>query len=165
MGGKTERETERKSKRAANRQTDRQKTETDRQTTERQRHTESWAYLARITASGLMSSCAVSRPYVRLWCFFFFFSDRQPCRSHLQSDGCHKNQPSGRGLLPNPTAWSPGQHLATMLADISWYILGRTEGRGLGFGQLVRTHTGKCLKCQSSSDEHSDHNALCTGGR
>ena len=52
-----------------------------------------------------------------------------------------------------------------MLADVSRYILGRTEGRGLGFGQLVRTHKGKCLKCQSSSDGHSDHNALCAGGR
>ena len=41
--------------------------------------------------------------------------------------------------------------------------LGRTEGRGLGFGQLV--HTGKCLKCQSSSDGHSDHSALCAGRR
>ena len=43
-----------------------------------------------------------------------------------------------------------------MLVDISRHSLGRTEGRGLGFGQLVRTHTGKCLKCQSSSDGHSD---------
>ena len=42
-----------------------------------------------------------------------------------------------------------------MLADVSRHILGRTEGRGLGFGQLVRTHTGKCLECQSSSDGHS----------
>ena len=31
-------------------------------------------------------------------------------------------QPSGRGLLPSPTAWSPDQHLAAMLADVSWYI-------------------------------------------
>ena len=76
-----------------------------------------------------------------------------------------QNQPSGRGLLPSPTAWSPDQHPAAMLADVSWHILGRTEGRGLGFGQLVRTHKGKCLKCQSSSDGHSDHNALCAGGR
>ena len=72
-----------------------------------------------------------------------------------------QNQPSGRGLLPSPTAWSPDQHLVAMLADVSRYILGRTEGRDLGFGQLVRTHTGKCLKCQFSSDGHSDHNALC----
>ena len=71
-----------------------------------------------------------------------------------------QNQPSGRGLLPSPTAWSPDQHPAAMLADVSRHILGRTEGRGLGFGQLVRTHKGKCLKCQSSSDGHSDHNAL-----
>ena len=92
--------------------------------------------------------------------FFFFFSDRQPCRSDLQS-----GQPSGRGLLPSPTAWSPDQHPAAMLADVSRHILGRTEGRGLGFGQLVRAHKGKCLKCQSSSDGHSDHNALCAGGR
>ena len=76
-----------------------------------------------------------------------------------------QNQPSGRGLLPSPTAWSPYQHHAAMLADVSRYILGRTEGRGLGFGQLVRTQPGKCLKCQSSSDGHSDHNALCAGGR
>ena len=41
----------------------------------------------------------------------------------------------------------------------------RKEGRGLGFGQLVHTHTGKCLKCQSSSDGHSDHSAMCEGGR
>ena len=63
-----------------------------------------------------------------------------------------QNQPSGRSLLPCPTAWSPDQHHAAMLADVSWHILGRTEGRGLGCGQPVRTHTGKCLKCQSSSD-------------
>ena len=61
-----------------------------------------------------------------------------------------QNQPSGRGLLPSPTAWSPDQHLAAMLADVFRHILGRTEGRGLGFGQLVHTHTGKCLKCQIS---------------
>ena len=48
-----------------------------------------------------------------------------------------QNQPSGRGLLPSPTAWSPDQHHAAMLADASRHILGRTEGRGLGFGQLV----------------------------
>ena len=41
---------------------------------------------------------------------------------------------------------------AAMSADVSRHTLGRTEGRGLGSGQLVRTHTGKCLKCQSSSD-------------
>ena len=76
-----------------------------------------------------------------------------------------QNQPSGGGLLPSPTAWSPDQHPAAMLADVSRHILGRTDGRGLGFGQLVRTHKGKCLKCQSSSDGHSDHNALCAGGR
>ena len=76
-----------------------------------------------------------------------------------------QNQSSGRGLPPNPTAWSTDQHPAAMFTDVSRHILGRTEGRGLGFGQLVRTHTGKCLKCQSSSDGHSDHNALCAGGR
>ena len=76
-----------------------------------------------------------------------------------------QKQPSGRGLLPSPTAWSSDQHPVAMLADVSWHALGRTEGCGLGFGQLVRTHTGKCLKCQSSSDGHSDHNALCAGGR
>ena len=76
-----------------------------------------------------------------------------------------QNQPSGRGLLPSPTAWPPDQHLAATLADVSRYILGRTEGRGLGFGQLARTHTGKCLKCQSSSDGHSDDNALWASGR
>ena len=74
-----------------------------------------------------------------------------------------QNQLSGRGLLPSPTAWSPDQHHMAMLADVSRYILGRTEGRGLGFGQLVHTRTGKCLKCQSSSDGLSDHNALCAG--
>ena len=63
-----------------------------------------------------------------------------------------QNQPSGRGLLSSPTAWLPDQHHAAMLADVSRHILGRTEGRGLGSGQLVRTHTGKCLKRQSSSD-------------
>ena len=76
-----------------------------------------------------------------------------------------QNQSSGSGLLPSTTAWSLDQHFAAMLADVSRYILGRTEGHGLGFGQLVRTHTGKCLKCQSSSDGHSDHSALCAGGR
>ena len=76
-----------------------------------------------------------------------------------------QNLPSGGGLLPSPTAWSSDQHPVVMLADVSWHTLGRTEGRGIGFGQLVRTHTGKCLKCQSSSDGHSDHNALCAGGR
>ena len=29
-----------------------------------------------------------------------------------------QNQPSSRGLLPSPTAWSPDQHPAAMLADI-----------------------------------------------
>ena len=52
-----------------------------------------------------------------------------------------------------------------MLVDVTQYILGRTEGRGLGFGRHVNTHTGKCLKCQSSSDWYSDHSALCTGRR
>ena len=51
-----------------------------------------------------------------------------------------------------------------MLTDVSRHIWGRTKGRGLRFGQLVHTHTGKCLKCQSSSDGHSDHSALCAGG-
>ena len=74
-----------------------------------------------------------------------------------------QNQPSGRGLMPSPTASSPDQHPAAMLTDVSWRILGRTEGRGLGFGQLVRTQTGKCPKCQSSSDGHSDHSNLCAG--
>ena len=44
-----------------------------------------------------------------------------------------QNQPSGRGLLPSPTAWPPDQYLAAMLADVSRHILGRTEGHGLGF--------------------------------
>ena len=86
----------------------------------------------------------------------FFFNDRQPCRSVRLMP---QNQPSGRGLLPSLTAWSPDQHPAAMLADVFRHILGRTEGRGLGFGQLVRTHTGKCLKCQSSSDGHSDRSS------
>ena len=55
----------------------------------------------------------------------------------------------------------PFRHHAAMLADTSRHILGRTEGRGLAFGQLVRTHKGKCPKSRSSSDGHSDHNALC----
>ena len=76
-----------------------------------------------------------------------------------------QNQPSSRGLLPSPTAWLPDQHPAAMLADVSRHILGRTEGRGLGFGQLVCTHTGNCLKRQSSSDGLSDHSALYAGGR
>ena len=63
-----------------------------------------------------------------------------------------QNQPSGRGLLPSPTAWSPDQHHAAMLADVSRHMLGRTEGRGQGFGQFARTHSGNCLKCQSSSN-------------
>ena len=75
-----------------------------------------------------------------------------------------RNQPSGRGLLPSPTAWSPDQHHTAMLADVSRYISGRTEGRGLGFGQLVRTHTGKSLKYQSSSVGLSDYSVLCAGG-
>ena len=76
-----------------------------------------------------------------------------------------QSQPSGRGLLPSPSAWSPDQHLVAMLADVSQHILGRTPGHGLGFCQLVRTHTGKCLKCQSSPDGCSDHSALCAGRR
>ena len=44
-----------------------------------------------------------------------------------------------------------------MLADVSRYILGRTEGRGLAFGQLIRTYTGKCLKYQSSPIYCLDH--------
>ena len=39
-----------------------------------------------------------------------------------------QNQPSGRGLLPSPTAWSPDQHHAAMLADVSRPILGRAWG-------------------------------------
>ena len=31
-------------------------------------------------------------------------------------------QPSGRGLLPSPTAWSPNQHHAATLADVSRHI-------------------------------------------
>ena len=76
-----------------------------------------------------------------------------------------QNQPSGRGLLLSLTARSPDQHPAAMLADVFRHILIRTEGRALGFGQLVRTHTGKCLKCQSSLDGYSDHSAPCAGGR
>ena len=76
-----------------------------------------------------------------------------------------QKQSSGKGLLPSPTAWSSDQHPMAMSADVSRHTLGRTEGRGLGFGQLVCTYTGKRLKCQSSSDGHSDHNALCAGGR
>ena len=68
-----------------------------------------------------------------------------------------------QNLLPSSRAWSPDQHHAAMLANVSLHILGRTERRGLGFGQLVRTHTGKCLKCQPPSDGHSDHSFLCTG--
>ena len=71
-----------------------------------------------------------------------------------------QNQLSGRGLLLSLTAWSPDQHHVAMLADVSQHILGRTEGHGWRFGQLVHTYTGKCLKCQSSSDGHSDHSAL-----
>ena len=56
-----------------------------------------------------------------------------------------QNQPSCIGLLPSATAWSLDQHHATMLADVSRNILGRTEGRVLGFGQLVRTHTGNIV--------------------
>ena len=59
------------------------------------------------------------------------------------------NQPSSRGLLPSPTAWSPDQHHAAMLADVSRHILGRTAGCGLGFGQFVHIHTGRYLKCPS----------------
>ena len=44
-----------------------------------------------------------------------------------------QNQPSGRGLLPSPTAWLSHQHPAAMLADVSRHILGRTEGCVLGF--------------------------------
>ena len=74
-----------------------------------------------------------------------------------------QNQPSGRSLLLSPIAWSPDQHHAAMLVDVSRHILGRTERRGLGFGQFVRTHTGKSLKCQSSSAVHSDHSAEDSG--
>ena len=76
-----------------------------------------------------------------------------------------QNWPSGRGVLPSPIAWSPDQHHAAMLADVSRHVLDRIEGRGLGFGQLVRTHKGKCLKCQSSADGLSDHSTLRAGGR
>ena len=30
-----------------------------------------------------------------------------------------QNQPSGRGLLPSPTAWTPDQHPVAMLADVT----------------------------------------------
>ena len=53
-------------------------------------------------------------------------------------------QQSSRGLLPSPTAWSPDNHLAALLADVSRYILGRTEGLGLGFG-IVGSNPGLAL--------------------
>ena len=75
------------------------------------------------------------------------------------------NQPPCRGPLLSPTAWSPDQHHATMLADVSRHMVDRTDGRGPGFGRLVRTHPGKCLKRQSSSNGRSDHGALYAGGK
>ena len=101
--------------------------------------------LQRSTAKQVRSSVRLmpqNQPSVKV----FFYSDRQPSRSDLVWL-IPQNQPSGRGLLPSPTAWSPDQHHAAMLADVSRLILGRTEGRGLGFGQLVHTHSGKYLKC------------------
>ena len=44
-----------------------------------------------------------------------------------------QNQLYGTGPLPSPTAWSPDQHHAAMLADVSRHFLGRTEGRGLEY--------------------------------
>ena len=76
-----------------------------------------------------------------------------------------QNQQSGRGLLPSPTAWLPDQYYMAILADVSRHISGRTEGQGLGFGQLVCICTWKSLKCQCPSDGLSDYSALCAGGR
>ena len=72
-----------------------------------------------------------------------------------------QNQPSSKGAHLSPSASLPYQHHVAMLADISLHILSSTEGYGLGFGQLVHIHTGKSLKCQSTSDGRSDHSALC----
>ena len=47
-----------------------------------------------------------------------------------------QKQPSGRGLLPSPTAWSPDQHPAAMLADVSAYRNFRTISRDF-FPQLL----------------------------
>ena len=50
----------------------------------------------------------------------------------------------------------PDQLHAAKFAYVSRHILGRTEGHGVGFGQLVRNHTGWSLKWQFFSDAHSD---------
>ena len=41
-----------------------------------------------------------------------------------------QNQPSGRGLLPSPTAWSSDQHPVAMLADVSRHTLSGNNGHG-----------------------------------
>ena len=51
---------------------------------------------------------------------YFFFSDRQQVRSSDQL--MPQNQPSGRGLLPSSTAWSPDQQHAAMLVEVSPHI-------------------------------------------
>ena len=51
--------------------------------------------------------------------------------------------------LRGPTAWSPDQQRAAMFAPVSRRSSCRTEGRGLGFGQVVRTQTEGSLKDRS----------------
>ena len=94
---------------------------------------------------------------------FFFFGDWQPCRSDLQSGWCHKTRLLLEVFCGARQFWSPDQHYVTMLDDVYQHILGRTEGRGIGFWSACPQSHRKCLKCQSSSDGHSDHSALCAG--
>ena len=52
-----------------------------------------------------------------------------------------------------------------MLDDIFRHILGRTEGHDLGFGQRVRTYTGKCLKCRFPQNRNNfSHDITFLGG-
>ena len=66
--------------------------------------------------------------------------------SHLQPSWLiPQNQLSGWGPQPRPTAWSPDQLHMSIFADVSWHILGRTEGCGL-WG-LVNLSTGIWSTC------------------
>ena len=49
-----------------------------------------------------------------------------------------------------------------MFADVSRRILETTEGRGLGFGQFIRTHTGKnqTLRSKQNAENQASNSFL-----
>ena len=76
----------------------------------------------------------------------------------------------------NPSVWYRSSVQPHSLAarsatcgHVSWHLsvyIGQDWRMWSGvWSARPHTHTGKCLKCQSSSDGHSNHSALCAGRR